>query len=189
MREMTVGQDSDFSQELFNARYTAELANDLGNLVSRFLNMTARYAEGKVPAGTVDEAPEQNVRQSWDATRAEYLEQFAKFGFNRGLEKLFEFIRGLNQYAGIREPWKLAKSDDPADAAKVATALAVMGEGLRLAACLLTPVMPTIAAKILQLVGSETCDAWDPRLDWGDSLEGATVGEKTILFPRVEEQA
>ncbi len=186
MREMTVGQDSDFSDELFNARYTAELANDLGNLVSRFLNMTARYAGGKVPARTVDEEPEENVRQGWAATHAEYLEQFAGFGFNRGLEKLFEFIRSLNQYAGIREPWKLAKSDDPADAEKVATALAVMGEGLRLSACLLTPVMPTIAAKILQLVGSLPCDAWDGRLSWGDSLEGAAVGEKTILFPRVE---
>ena len=68
-REMTVGQDSDFSNELFNARYTAELGNDLGNLVSRFLNMTARYADGRIPAETVDEEPEQNVRQAWAATR------------------------------------------------------------------------------------------------------------------------
>lgn len=187
MREMTVGQDSDFSTELFNARYTAELANDLGNLVSRFLNMAARYADGKVPAQSVDGEPERNVRESWSATHAEYLKQFARFGYNRGLEKLFEFIRGLNQYAGIREPWKLAKSDDPADAEKVATALAVMGEGLRLAACLLTPVMPGTSEKILGLVGSGACDAWDARLEWGGALEGATVGEKTILFPRVED--
>jgi len=185
-REMTVGQDSDFSNELFNARYTAELGNDLGNLVSRFLNMTARYADGRIPAETVDEEPEQNVRQAWAATRPEYLEQFNKFGFNRGLEKLFEFIRGLNQYAGIREPWKLVKSEDPADAARVATALAIMGEGLRLASCLLTPVMPTISTRILELLGSQPCDAWDDRLDWGGSLEGATVGEKAILFPRVD---
>ena len=185
-REMTVGQDSDFSNELFNARYTAELGNDLGNLVSRFLNMTARYADGRIPPETVDEEPEQNVRQGWAATRPEYLEQFNKFGFNRGLEKLFEFIRGLNQYAGIREPWKLAKSEDPADAARVATALAIMGEGLRLTACLLTPVMPTISPRILELLGSQPCDAWDDRLDWGGSLEGATVGEKAILFPRVD---
>ena len=186
MREMTVGQDSDFSVELFNARYTAELANDLGNLVSRFLDMTARYADGQVPAQTVDEEPEQAVRQSWATARTEFLKQFDAFGFNRGLESLFEFIRGLNQYAGIREPWKLAKSDDPADAEKVATALAVMGEGLRLSACLLTPVMPEISQKMLEVVGSETCEAWDACLEWGSILQGATVGEKIILFPRVE---
>ena len=186
MREMTVGQDSDFSNELFNARYTAELANDLGNLVSRFLNMTARYAEGKVPPETVDEEPEQTVRGSWATARAEYLKQFDAFGFNRGLEALFEFIRGLNKYAGIREPWKLAKSDDPADAEKVATALAVMGEGLRLSSCLLTPVMPEISARILELLGENACDAWDDRLEWVGTLAGNTVGEKAILFPRVE---
>lgn len=186
MREMTVGQDSEFSNELFNARYTAELANDLGNLVSRFLNMTARYAEGKVPTQTVDEDPEQTVRESWATARAEYLKQFDAFGFNRGLEALFEFIRGLNKFAGIREPWKLAKSDDPADAEKVATALAVMGEGLRLSSCLLTPVMPEISAKILELLGENACDAWDDCLEWGGTLAGNTVGEKAILFPRVE---
>ena len=186
MREMTVGQDSDFSLELFNTRYTTELGNDLGNLVSRFLNMTARYAEGKVPAATVDEEPEQNVRQSWDKARDTYLDQFDNFGYNRGLEALFEFIAGLNAYAGIREPWKLAKTDDPADAGKVATTLAVLGESLRLAACLLTPVMPVISAKILELVGSPPCKLWEGELNWGNNLEGKTVGEKTILFPRVE---
>ncbi len=187
MREMTIGQDSDFSQELFSTRYTAELANDLGNLVSRFLNMTSRYSQGKVPVSTIDEDPEKNVRENWAATHAEYISQFSKFGFNRGLEKLFEFIRGLNQYAGLREPWKLAKSDDPSDAEKVSTALAVMGEGLRLSACLLTPVMPTISSKILELLGSSSCDTWDDRLCWGNSLDGAVVGEKVILFPRIED--
>ena len=148
--------------------------------------MTARYADGQVPAQTVDEEPEQAVRQSWATARTEFLKQFDAFGFNRGLERLFEFIRGLNQYAGIREPWKLAKSDAPADAEKVATALAVMGEGLRLSACLLTPVMPEISQKILEVVGSEACEAWDACLEWGSILQGATVGEKIILFPRVE---
>ena len=87
MREMTIGQDSDFSQELFSTRYTAELANDLGNLVSRFLNMTSRYSQGKVPVSTIDEDPEKNVRENWAATHAEYISQFSKFGFNRGLEE------------------------------------------------------------------------------------------------------
>jgi methionyl-tRNA synthetase len=186
MREMTVGQDSDFSIELFNSRYTAELGNDLGNLVSRFLNMTARYSEGKVPAQTVNEEPEQTVKDNWIKARDTYLEQFDKFSYNRGLEALFEFIAGLNAYTGIREPWKLAKSDDPADAEKVSSALAVIGEGLRLSACLLTPVMPGTSGKILELVGSSPCGLWEGRLVWGDTLVGQAVGDKTILFPRVE---
>ncbi|MEM9227923.1 MAG: class I tRNA ligase family protein, partial [Verrucomicrobiota bacterium] len=124
IREMTVGQDSDFTHEQFLTRYTDDLGNDLGNLLSRLLNMGGLYCEGKVPTATVNEEPEQDLLKLWETTHPEVREKFDAFEFHRGLDKAFAFIRAINRYAEIRAPWKLAKSDDPADRAKLETALA-----------------------------------------------------------------
>ena len=184
MREMTVGQDSEFTSELFLTRYNTELGNDLGNLVSRILNMTARYADGIVPAATVDEEPEQELRRTWDETRDPVLEMFDGYQYNFGLEKTFAFVRAINRYVEARAPWQLAKSEDAADAPRLATSLAVLAEALRLANALLAPVMPGTNAKINELLGLPPTETWDGALDWGPTLEGNQLGEKTILFPR-----
>jgi len=185
MREMTVGQDSEFTSELFLTRYNTELGNDLGNLVSRILNMTGRYAEGTVPVSTVDEEPEQELRRTWDETRDPALEMFDGYQYNFGLEKTFVFVRAINRYVEVRAPWKLAKSEDADDTPRLATSLAVMAEALRLANALLAPVMPGINAKINELLGLPPTETWDEfLLDWGTTLEGNQLGEKAILFPR-----
>jgi methionyl-tRNA synthetase len=185
MREMTVGQDSEFTSELFLTRYNTELGNDLGNLVSRILNMTGRYAEGIVPAATVDEEPEQELRRTWDETRDPVIEMFDGYQYNFGLEKTFAFVRAINRYVEVRAPWKLAKSEDADDAPRLATSLAVLAEALRLANALLAPVMPGINAKINELLGLPPTETWDEfLLGWGSTLEGNELGEKAILFPR-----
>lgn len=184
IREMNVGQDSDFSPELFMTRYNSDLGNDLGNLLSRLLNMGARYADGKVPACTVNEEPEQILQSLWADTAGPYQDGFAGFQFHLALDKLFGFIRGINRYAETRAPWKLAKSDSPEDRARLETALGTMAEGLRLAAVALLPVMPTVGARILQHLGLEAPALWEGQLAWGDTATGKTLGEKTILFPR-----
>ncbi|MFP6901431.1 MAG: methionine--tRNA ligase [Opitutales bacterium] len=184
MREMTVGQDSEFTSELFLTRYNSDLGNDLGNLVSRILDMTSRYAEGLVPAATVDEEPEQDLRRTWEKTRDPVLETYDGYQYNFGLEKTFAFVRAINRYVEVRAPWKLAKSEDPDDAPRLATSLAVMAEALRLATSLLAPVMPGINAKINELLGLGPTESWEGALDWGTTLEGNQLGEKAILFPR-----
>lgn len=186
IREMNVGQDSNFSLELFESRYNDDLGNDLGNLVSRLLNMTKRYTESKVPAISIDEAPEQELKKLWDASRDEFLKLANGYQFHTALDKLFNFIRGINRYAEIRSPWKLAKSEEPEDRKKVETSLAIMAEGLRLASACIIPVMPTIGNKIQTLLGLPELTKWDGELDWSSKLEGNDLGEKTILFPRVE---
>lgn len=189
IREMTVGQDSDFTTEQFLTRYTDDLGNDLGNLLSRLLNMGGRYCEGgTIPAATVDEEPEQELRKLWNETHPEVQERFEQFQFHNALDKTFAFIRAINRYAEIRAPWKLAKSEDPADKAKLETSLATMAEGLRLACVLLTPVMPGVAEKTLGLLGTEAVTAYTGNLDWDYRLEGKTLGEKTILFPRPQSE-
>ncbi len=188
-REMNVGQDSEFSPELFMTRYNSELANDLGNLVSRLLNMGCRYAGGRVPAAVIEEAPEKELKALWATTEKDLIPLFEDFQFHRALDRIFTFISGINRYAEMRAPWKLAKSEAPEDQAALQTSLATMAEGLRLAVVLLTPVMPSIAAKIRTLIGADPIERVAGQLEWGTTLEGKALGEKAILFPRPERPA
>ena len=185
-REMNVGQDSEFSTELFLSRYNSDLANDLGNLVSRLLNMGARYTEGKVPVASLQEAPEEELQALWASTRSELLPLLDGFQFHKALERIFTFISGINKYAETRAPWKLAKSEAAEDRVKLETSLATMAEAIRLGVVLLTPVMPAIAAQVRGLIGAAEFDCLEGQLDWGTTLAGQSLGEKTILFPRPE---
>jgi methionyl-tRNA synthetase len=185
-REMNVGQDSDFSLDLFLSRYNSDLANDLGNLVSRLLNMGGRYTEGQVPKATIEEAPEIELKATWEATEKELVGLFEGFQFHRALERIFAFISSINKYAETRAPWKLAKSESAEDRAKLETTLAHMAEALRLSVVLLTPIMPSVSDKVRSLVGASSFDSLEGQLTWGQTLVGCTLGEKTILFPRPE---
>jgi methionyl-tRNA synthetase len=185
-REMNVGQDSEFSIDLFMSRYNSDLANDLGNLVSRLLNMGGRYTEGKVPAASIEEDPEKALKALWAEVEPELIPLFEGFQFHKALDRIFTFISGINKYAETRAPWQLAKSDAPDDQARLQTSLAYMAEALRLAVVMLTPVMPEMSDKIRGLVGSKSFDNLEGQLAWGNTLEGAELGEKTILFPRPE---
>jgi methionyl-tRNA synthetase len=185
-REVPVGQDRDFTFEHFNARYNSELADDLGNCLARLLNMASRYSGGKVPAATVEEEPERTLRAEWEKFAPEIYPLCDEFQFHTLLEKLNIFVKAVNRYLDVRSPWKLAKSADPADQARVATSLAHLAEGLRLIAATLAPVMPEVSARILGLLGQPPVEKWDGQLAWGTSLSGAALGEKVILFPKIE---
>jgi methionyl-tRNA synthetase len=184
IREMSVGQDSDFTLELFLGRYNADLANNLGNLVSRLLNMAGRNCPDGLQPATVEEDPEKELKAGWNKCREEVLQAFGQFQYHLALEKTFSFITSLNRYAEIRAPWKLAKSEDPADQALLATTLANLAEGLRLANAFLKPVMPDISDRISGLLGQEPVELWEGQLDWSTRLDGQVLGGKTILFPR-----
>ena len=183
---MNVGQDSDFSREQFVLRYNADLANDLGNLVNRTLNMTHRFAGGIVPAAESAEEPETQLHALWESTRTEFLRLFEGFQFHTALERLFVFVKSINAYIEKRAPWKLGKSADPADRARLNTALASMAESLRLSACALRPVMPGAADKICGVLGGPKGQNWIEELNWGSSLAGARVSEALVLFPRAQ---
>lgn len=185
-REMSVGQDSDFTQELFLGRYNADLANNLGNLVSRLLNMAGRNFPDGLAAASITEDPEAELKAGWDRCREEVLVAYEQFQFHSALEKTFAFITSLNRYAEIRAPWKLAKSEEEKDKQLLATTLANLAEGLRLANAFLKPVMPEISDKISGLLGQDPVERWDGQLEWSERLNGQILGGKTILFPRPE---
>jgi methionyl-tRNA synthetase len=184
IREMNVGQDGDFSRELFLTRYNGDLANDLGNLVNRALNMTNRFAGGVVPAAGAEQDLEREVRAGWDSLAADYAALFGQFQFHAALERLFAFIRSINAYIERRAPWKLAKSALPAEKALLQATLATIAEALRLAAAALRPVMPVATGKIDSVLGNSPSGTWAEELIWGHRLEGSRVAESLVLFPR-----
>jgi len=184
MREMTVGQDADFSLERFEIRYQSDLGNDLGNLLNRILNMTSRYCDGKVPKALEEGSSEADLKALWGDALVAVPELFQSYKFNQALDQTFAFVRGINRYAEERAPWKLAKSDDPKDKALLDTTLSFMAESLRLAVVLLGPVMPETNARVGELLGFPNTESWDEDLIWDHRLNGNRIGERTILFPR-----
>ena len=184
MREMTVGQDAEFSLERSSSRYKGELGNDLGNLVSRLLHMCHQYFDGIAPEQVLQEDLEKNLQGRWIGVLEKALDFYQGYQFHQALEEIIGFVRAINKYADERAPWKLAKSDDVKDKNALATSLATMLEGLRLANELLAPVMPGVHEKICQCLRQESAKDWSGRLDWGTRLASAELGQKIILFPR-----
>jgi methionyl-tRNA synthetase len=184
IREMHVGHDGDFSRELFLARYGSDLANDLGNLANRVLNMTNRFASGSLPAAGPAGDEEGSLRALWETTGPDYVAQFEGFQFHLGLERLFGFISAINAYIERRAPWKLGKSAQAADQALLRTSLATMAEALRLASVALRPVMPAATDKINAALGYRPTGRWGDELVWGDRLAGSAVAQALVLFPR-----
>jgi methionyl-tRNA synthetase len=184
IREMNVGQDSDFTREQFLVRYNSELANNLGNLVNRTLNMTTRFAGGAVPAAGDLQELDRELRALWEKTRDEFIPLCEGYQFHTALERAMFFLTETNAYIEKRAPWKLGKSAEPADAALLRTTLATMAEALRLAVSLIRAVTPASTERILGVLGSAPGPVWRDDLVWGEKLTGAKVAESLVLFPR-----
>ena len=184
IREMNVGQDSEFTIEQFLVRYNSELANNLGNLVNRTLNMTTRFAAGVLPAAEVVEAPERELHELWAKTRDEVIPLCEGFQFHTGIERTIAFVTATNAYIEKRAPWKLGKSATPEDQALLRTALATMAEALRLAVALLQHVVPGTTEKINAVLGHQPGPDWRSELQWGSKLNGSKVAAALVLFPR-----
>jgi methionyl-tRNA synthetase len=184
IREMNVGQDSDFTREQFLVRYNSELANNLGNLVNRTLNMTTRFAAGVLPAAEVTEDAERDVQALWTKTRDEVVPLCEGFQFHAALERTMTFVTATNAYIEKRAPWKLGKSTEAKDQALLRTSLATMAEALRLAVALMQHVIPATTGKINAVLGYTPGADWRTELEWGAKLTGAKVAAALVLFPR-----
>jgi len=185
-REMVVGHDADFSAKTFGERYKSELSNNLGNLVNRLLNMVGRSYAGVIPAPAPDEDLEKALKELWLITERKVMAAFEECQISHALESLWVFISAMNAYIDTRAPWKLAKSDEAADRAKLDSCLATVAEGLRLVATLLTPVMPSTCEKLLQNIGADAVKGFAGQLQWSSAGVGRKVAERCILFPPIE---
>lgn len=191
LREMVFGLDSNFSEDALVQRLNADLANDLGNLYSRTLAMTARYFDGKVPpfGAPPDEVDQNLIRQVEEAT-AHYVEEIPRLGFHKALMKIWECLSAANKYVDHVGPWNLAK--DPGQHRHLQTVIRILLELNKTTAVLISPFMPETAEKMLDRLGIPK-KALDLRLEddaaWGTLKEGSPVQKGESLFPRVELRA
>ena len=159
LREAPYGADWDFTEQAFVTRYNADLANDLGNLVSRALTMAARYGDGKVPPwGEATGAPATDFTATFAATAcaadglaAKVLRRYEDIDFSGALTEIWSFVGQFNQAIVQVEPWSLAK--DPARRAELDAFLYRLVEGVRLVAVLASPVIPRAASRIFGMLG------------------------------------
>ncbi|MDR3317175.1 MAG: class I tRNA ligase family protein [Puniceicoccales bacterium] len=184
LREMVVGQDSNFTHELFLSHYTADLADDLGNLLSRLIHMLGRYCGGIIPAVELEETEEKNLRSLAETAISRVRIHCGSYEFSLALEAIFELVRETNRYVERRSPWKLAQN--PAAGPALRSSLATAAEALRIGAALLIPVMPGTAEKIFRQLGADPAVRWLD-LCWGTSLAGKKLGAGEVLFPKILE--
>jgi methionyl-tRNA synthetase len=184
MREMSLGQDANFSDEGVLTRFNADLANDLGNLVSRTTTMIHRYNDGVVPESSVTgrEDLDTQLHQRMDAAIASVTRNFEAFQITLALQDTWELIRFVNQYIVKREPWSLAKR--PEARHQLLTTLYHSADALRVTASLIDPVMPQAAERIRTMLGV-TQESWQG-LKAGTLAPGTPLGPTEPLFPRIE---
>jgi len=188
LREMTFGLDSNFTEQALAHRINADLANNLGNLVSRTLNMTAKFSEGRVPepgaSGEAEATVQTAAREAADAVDG-FLRRLE---FRQALEAIFAVVDATNRYLDARAPWKAAK--DPDREEEVRTTLYTCCQALRSVALLLAPFIPDAARTLLERLGLpdaiEHAKLPEDARSWDAPPPGTPTTKGASLFPRVE---
>jgi methionyl-tRNA synthetase len=192
MRAIQFGQDGSFSWEDMSARYTAELANGLGNLASRATAMVQRYRGGTLPAPGESTAAEEHLHHLLAQVAAEADTAMCALDFASGISAVRRFIDAVNLYVTEQEPWVVAK--DEALATRLDTILYTVCEALRAIATLYNPVMPKAMGLMWEQIGAAATlgPIAEQRVDqvaqWGQLPAGAVVSKGAVLFPRLEEE-
>ncbi|MEY2410177.1 MAG: methionyl-tRNA synthetase [Verrucomicrobiota bacterium] len=176
VRELEVGADGNWTDAGFAARYHADLANGLGNLVNRSLSMLKRYRNG-ILQGPSNELAADATRVATTAT-----EQLRSFQLQSALETIWSLVTRANQYVDQTAPFKLAK--DPAQASRLDEVLYNLAETCRILAVLLFPFMPGTSGKIYAQLGISSAPDQLSLAAWGGLAAGHAVGEPAPLFPR-----
>ncbi len=182
LREMTFGLDATFSEEALVNRLNADLANDLGNLVSRATTMIVNFAGGIVPSPGDAAAVAAPLRDALAKVVREVDDAMGEFAFQRALVAIWEFIRMVNGFIDAEQPWALAK--DPARRARLDGVLYALGEALRCLGILLDPFLPVAVGKVRESLGLRAPEPL-PALEWGRLEAGTPVTKPAALFPRV----
>jgi len=182
MREMVVGQDASFTDEVFLTRYNSDLANDLGNVVSRVTTMIQRACGGVVPGVDLREEADATLAARTNAVIAAATQAAEGFDFSAALREVWSLISDLNKYIVTREPWALAKK--PEARPLLDATLGNAADVLRVVAALVEPVMPSTSVRIRRMLGIEA-ESW-VGLAAGSHGFQTRLGPIEPLFPRMD---
>ena len=183
LREFPFGSDGNFTNELLISRINSDLANVLGNLVSRTSAMVQKYFSGVLPAEQEEGQEDEELLSVAKALPAAYRAEMDKFALQNGLQEVFKLLNRANKYIDETAPWALAKAEEHKK--RLARVLYNLEESLRIAAGFLSPFIPETAEKILQRLGNPQAD-WESLQRWGVLPATAGMEQGEALFLRID---
>jgi methionyl-tRNA synthetase len=181
LRDTTLGADSPFGEEVVLQRLNSDLANDLGNLLSRVRTMLLKYCGGVIPPVS---SPESDIARAGVALANKVRREVEALRIHLALEEVLQYVRSLNKFINEARPWELAR--DPGKKRELEEALYTVVEGLRIASVLLQPALPTKAKELRAALGLGDYTVAQTEV-WGLSPAGTRIPEEApILFPKLE---
>ena len=185
LREVPFGLDGDFSHSALINRINSDLANDLGNLVSRSTAMLGKYFDGTLPQSGATEKIDQTFVDLFSDTVRKSDALLDEMAFNKALISIWELISAGNKYIDDTAPWSLAK--DPQQQERLGTVMYNLIDSLRVVAGLIVPFMPATAEQILAILGQDTAHLHHRAVDFSlRLLPGIRIEKAAPLFPRIE---